>query len=171
MAEKIKRARKLVFKENAIRNYWADTDPDLSAPVLHEMDNKDTWTVVNHAGVQNVLSQLADNLRLVHEISDDEWNRYANDLLFILAYIPTSWVVRLLKWLEENRNTVFARLIYTAKIQSNNDEEYLFCSPARLMMDRLLVIRNMSLTAAIFDASRSSFINHYVTAYEKTLYD
>ena len=72
MAEKIKRARKLVFKENAIRNYWADTDPDLSAPVLHEMDNKDTWTVVNHAGVQNVLSQLADNLRLVHEISDDE---------------------------------------------------------------------------------------------------
>ena len=55
---------KLILTDSTVRRFWVNHSPDIVAPVLQEMDSKETWTSKIMKD-DNVISLLREFTRLI----------------------------------------------------------------------------------------------------------
>lgn len=173
-------ADKTLLTHNSIKKYWLNIDADILAPLLFEMDSKEEdWTLVASPVVHKALKDFFETMKKIegqHQepVPDSVIKDHIEDLFFVLAYIPTSWCFRLLKWIDENRNSVLNKLLVFAFRPSASYlamyENTGRISPVELLIDRIYTIKNLSLVAKVFSQERTIFIENFLDKMEKTHY-
>ena len=163
--------KKLALTESMIRKYWNNQDPDIIAPVLKEMDSKESWVVTRDPSVGYALKKFAEILKK-ETVSDEEIHKNVDYILTVLAYMNSSWAFRLLKWFDEYRNSVLMKLVIKSTLSVNDYNSVMseYLTPSELFIDRMIALKNLSLISSIFSEERSNKIDSFLKIFEQKEY-
>ena len=168
--ERLAGNRKLVLTDSMIRRYWMNNDDPMVMKALYEMDKKENWVLVKNPAITYELKNMADNPKDEENVDNEQIVANLEDLIMILAYMNTSWVFRILKWFEEYRNMVLFQLVLKSQLMARREDDYGFVSPGQLMLDRFLMLKNLSLVGSIFDLERGRLIERFINGIDKDEY-
>lgn len=135
----------LDLSPQGVAAYWDAVEPRLSR-ALALMERFETWTHEQDPAVGRGLEGFAAELEgasSLQPIGDDEDN-----LLYVMAYIKSRQALRLLHWLDDRHPGYAARLTYVASPDMDAQ------GVMRVFIDRLQVVRRMSLASRIFHPTR-----------------
>ena len=165
---------KLILSDSTVRRFWVNHSPDIVAPVLQEMDSKETWTskIMKDDNVISLLREFTRLIASIKTITDkDVYNKH-DDILTLLAYMNSSWAFRFLKWLDDYRNPVLMKLTLSATTNANQissiDRAYI--TPSELYIDRMIALKQLSLLAHVFSEERSAVIDNIINIKEEESY-
>lgn len=164
--------RQLALKERLINKFWNNYDPDIIAPILNEMDKKETWVVAKEPIMSKPLNNIVELLKNT-DLQDSSFTKNNNleILITMLAYMNTSWAMRVLKWLDENRNHIFLKITVTCALNSQRSQDEIYLTPSQLYIDRLIAIKNLNILASIFDEKRVGTVSAFLNTFEEKQFE
>lgn len=139
----------LDLNQSAVEKHWAMASPRFRK-VISIMESTEYWTLDSAQSVEMSMESLSEKMNDATEetLKDKE---ISNKLIFLLAYCSTGRALRVINWLDEKHSI---SLHYV-----NNMRRMGEWKPAQVMLDRLKVIKKISLMAKVFSPHRSRIIN------------
>lgn len=164
--------RNITLKEKLIDKFWNNYDKETIAPILKEMDSKEKWVVANDPMVVFDLNEIMKKIKKT-ELPDEILIEKENiDLLItILAYMHTSWAMRILKWFDDYRNAVLVKMTMSCLIQGKREENSYELTPSQLYMERMVAIKNMMIISSIFNPDKIRALNNILASYEDSQFN
>lgn len=153
-----------------VNNFWKKRDENL-AGILLDFDQKEkSWTLSEEHTVRASLQSLLKIVQDLEMCSDRTLQDYRADLVYILAYLPTSWFFFIMNWLSDFRNAVMTSLFTYSFFPPTEDDNGDYLSSEALFRDRILALRAASVISQIFSTQRIEMIDQFCASYENGLY-
>lgn len=139
---------RLNLNKNAVDFYWRMLDPRM-LKILTMMDEADKWAVDN---IEEVSKELYEFGRKLGQFKDSEKMKDNYEtMITVMTYIHSSRSIRLLNWFDKKFSGVSIQYI----MYSKNAPEW---EPGRLLLDRLITIKTLSMLSLIFNPVRTRLL-------------
>lgn len=165
----------LDLSDGAVATYWKKSGIPNVFSTLKEMDSKEEWPKKAFRDpfvdveFQELLRKLGDE-----NLSDENIIASMNELVLIMAYLNSSKCIRMIRWLEQERENVFyafvRHLTTVVENHGSTDEKGYFMSEG-LILHRLQQFKKLLLLNNIFSEERQNTISAALKAFEKAEYE
>lgn len=141
----------LNLRKSVVQRYWETKNKKFSE-LCKIVEEHEHWCV-DDKDVEEALSKLANVLEN-GDVSANAILENANSLFLVLAYIKFSKTLRLLTWFDERYKENVSQMLVNMAIE-NKDESYY-----RLLLERLLLVKDFSLLNQIYSSDRFNRVNN-----------
>lgn len=142
-------ADKLNLNRNTVNFYWKTQDKRMSK-ILSMMEDVEHWVVDDSS--DDVAKELISFGKKLSSITSTGLSKKSDDITTVMTYILSSKSLRLLNWIDDSFPGVPFHYIMEAKSRDNWE-------PGKLLLDRLITIRTLSLLGLIFAPMRTKLIS------------
>lgn len=142
----------LNLRKSVVQRFWETKNKKFSE-LCKIVEDQEFWCVDDDKDVEKALSKLADVLEN-GDVSANTILENANSLFLVLAYIKFSKTLRLLTWFDERYKENVSQMLVNMAIE-NKDESYY-----RLLLERLLLVKDFSLLNQIYSSDRFNRVNN-----------
>lgn len=169
-----KKFEKLNLSQDAVNRYWERFGGDRVLSVLNEMDSKDKWAeaVVRHPTVRETLDSTVGILENP-QVPDEAIKNNIDDFIYILGYMRTSTVFRILKWLEKERNPVLYALLERvgkSGVEESETTEQGYMTAAGMLKHRLMQFVKLNRLSLILSEERITKVHNWLVEFEQEEY-
>lgn len=142
----------LNLRKSVVQRFWETKNKKFSE-LCKIVEDQEFWCVDDDKDVEEALSKLANVLEN-GDVSANTILENANSLFLVLAYIKFSKTLRLLTWFDERYKENVSQMLVNMAIE-NKDESYY-----RLLLERLLLVKDFSLLNQIYSSDRFNRVNN-----------
>lgn len=142
----------LNLRKSVVQRFWETKNKKFSE-LCKIVEEQEFWCVDDDKDVKKALSKLANVLEN-GDVSANAILENANSLFLVLAYIKISKTLRLLTWFDERYKENVSQMLVNMAIE-NKDESYY-----RLLLERLLLVKDFSLLNQIYSSDRFNRVNN-----------
>lgn len=136
----------LNLRTSIVQRYW-EVENKKFAELCKVVEEQEYWCVSDDKNVEDALSKLA-NLLENGEVSAKMIIENADALFMVLAYIKFSKALRLITWFDDKYKEEVSQKLVNIALDNKEDSNY------RLLLERLLLVKNHSLLNQIYSQER-----------------
>lgn len=139
----------------AVAKQWTTDDPRMMH-VLMAMEKAEKWTLDGDLTVEASISGFGKKIESSLGIAYA--GKVSNELMFVMAHLKASRALRLLKWLDSRAPGVGLRIVQQSRRVLDDQYEDGGCDPARVMIERLDLLKRVRFISKVFSTSRIRFV-------------